>query len=483
MAKTNLPRKPIYVYEGGKAAHINPELQLRRSVMACLLWEREFYEDGQDIVSRIQSLIPKVDPQKVSQIAIEAREQMKLRHMPLLITREMARLNSHKKLVRETLSRVIQRADELAEFLSIYWKDGRQPVSAQVKKGLALAFQKFDGYSLAKYNRDGVVKLRDVLFLCHAKPVKGISGYNKEARRRGVLCPNDLGSQLYKKLVDNILETPDTWEVDLSSTLGINKKEHWERLLKEDKLGGLALLRNLRNFQKEGVDESLVVERLKSMKVARILPFRFIAAARHAPQWESHIEEAMMRCLTTQEKLVGHTVLLVDVSGSMDSLISVKSEITRLDAACGVAILAREICENVDIFTFSMKLKRIPDRHGFALRDAIVSSQEHSGTPLGIAVDSIYADKSFVGSTAKFGYCGIRDVDYKGQDLNPDRLIVITDEQSHDTVHDPRGTGRGYMINMASNKNGVGYGKWIHIDGWSEAVINYIREIEKVNCH
>ena len=32
--------------------------------------------------------------------------------------------------------------------------------------------------------------------------------------------------------------------------------------------------------------------------------------------------------------------------------------------------------------------------------------------------------------------------------------------------------------NAASNRNGVGYGEWTHIDGWSEAVIDYIAELE-----
>jgi hypothetical protein len=31
---------------------------------------------------------------------------------------------------------------------------------------------------------------------------------------------------------------------------------------------------------------------------------------------------------------------------------------------------------------------------------------------------------------------------------------------------------------VASYKNGVGYGAWTHIDGWSELVIEYIRELE-----
>ena len=57
-----------------------------------------------------------------------------------------------------------------------------------------------------------------------------------------------------------------------------------------------------------------------------------------------------------------------------------------------------------------------------------------------------------------------------------DRIIVITDEQSHDRIVVPR--GKGYVINVASARNGVGYGPWTHIDGWSEAVVDYIAAVD-----
>ena len=432
--KVNVATKNnLRTHEGAPARRINAEQQLRRSLMACLLWEDTFYEDGISIAERIAYLVPLVAPDTVSGMAIEARERMKLRHAPLWVVREMAKQPKHKGLVAETLSRVIQRADELAEFVALYWKDGRQPLSKQVKKGLAQAFTKFDAYQLAKYNRDGAVKLRDVLFLCHAKP--------KDKEQEAI----------WKQLIDGSLPAPDTWEVNLST--GKDKKATWERLLAENKLGGLALLRNLRNMAGSKVDESLVFAALDRMKTARILPFRFIAAAKHAPQWESRIERAMLKCLEGREKLPGKTVLLIDVSGSMDWEMSAKSDLKRYDAANGLAILARELCEQVAIYSFSNSVVRIPDRHGFALRDAITNSQLHGGTWLGNAVKHINASEHY------------------------DRLIVLTDEQSHDTVPNPR--GKGYVINVASYKNGVGYGAWTHIDGWSEAVIDYIFEYEK----
>ena len=58
-----------------------------------------------------------------------------------------------------------------------------------------------------------------------------------------------------------------------------------------------------------------------------------------------------------------------------------------------------------------------------------------------------------------------------------DRLIVITDEQSHDAVPQPVAKA-AYMINVASNRNGVGYGRWTHIDGFSESVLRFIHEVE-----
>jgi 60 kDa SS-A/Ro ribonucleoprotein len=437
MARLNIFNLGARTHEGAPARHISPELQLRRSVLACLLWESQFYEDGIEIAGRIAELVPKVAPEKVAGIAVEAREQMKLRQAPLLLVREMARHKTHRTLVADTLARVIQRADELAEFVAIYWKDGRVPLSGQVKKGLAAAFPKFDEYALAKYDRGGPIKLRDVLFLCHAKP--------RDAAQAGV----------WKKLIWGRLNAPDTWEVALSS--GADKREAWRRLLAENKLGALALLRNLRNIREAGVEEELVLSALGSMNTTRVLPFRFLAAARYAPQWEAALEQAMFKCVAGREKLPGKTIVLVDVSGSMTAALSRRSEMQRTDAAYGLAVLLREIGETGAVYSFSDELVEVPARRGFALRDAIDTSQRHNSTQLGKAVEGL------------------------NQKVKYDRLIVITDEQVHDQVPAPHGAG--YVINVASCKNGVGYGKWTHIDGWSESVVEYIRMLEQTTSH
>lgn len=434
----------LRTHEGAPAKVLSAGQMLRRSVLSCMLWEKEFYEDGQSIADRIRMLVPRVAAAEVAALAVEARERMKLRHVPLLLVREMARHATHRRLVAETLQRVIQRADELAEFLAIYWAEGRVPLSGQVKKGLARAFLKFDEYALAKYDRAGSVRLRDVLFLSHAKPL--------DAEQ----------ADLWKRLASNELAVPDTWEVALSAAGqadGVSKTEIWERLLSERRLGALALLRNLRNMAQAGVREDLVLAALAEMKTERVLPFRFLAAARNAMQWEEPLELAMIRSLEGRNtRLAGHTILLVDVSGSMESPLSRRSEMNRTDAAYGLAILLREIATRVSIYSFSDAVKQVPARRGLALRDAINQSQPHGGTYLGAALKQV-----------------------EWEHPRYDRLVVITDEQSHDRVAAPRGCG--YVINVASARNGVGYGAgdggWIHIDGFSEAVVEYIVELEK----
>lgn len=430
MSKLN--RTPIFTektHEGGQAARLSPEQELKRSVLACLLWENSFYEDGQDIAQRINALVSQVNPEFVADLAIESRSKYNLRHAPLWLALSLAR---HHTLQAETLTEIIQRADEISEFMAMYWKDGKVPIAAQIKKGLAVAFRKFDAYQLARY-QDGAVKLRDVMFMVRPKPA----------------TPSE--EALWKQLADQTLPVPDTWEVALSG--GADKKETFERLLKEGKLGYMALLRNLRNMREAGVDKALVEqELLRGAGRSRALPFRFVAAAVTNPPWESMIEKAMFAALESAPRLPGKTLLLIDVSGSMDGALSSKSDLNRIKAATALAMLCREVCDDVVVASFSNAVVGVPDRRGFALAEAIEGSQPHGGTYLGAAIEVLREHE-------------------KG-----DRLIVFTDEQSADRVGPP--IGRGYMVNVASEQNGVGYGDWTRITGFSEAVIDFIRNSE-----
>lgn len=430
MASVNSPaRGSVVTHEGAPAVRVSTEKELRRSVMACLLWEKEFYEEGASIAARIDELAAAVPPATLAALAIEARQQMHLRHVPLLLLNTLTRTGAGTPIVADTFPEVIRRADEMGEFMAIYWKDGKHPISAGAKKGLARAFANFDAYQLTKYKGDGKVRLRDVMFLTHPKP---------SAER----------AELYKALADDKAASADTWEVALSS--GANKKETFERLLREGNLGYLALLRNLRGMATAGVDESLILAALNERKGAQnVLPFRFVAALRAAPQFTAALDASLQQAVAALPELPGKTVVLVDVSGSMDAALSAKSDMTRMDAACALAAFTRG---NKRVFSFSQELREVPAFPGLAGIEAVRNSQPHGGTYLGKAVTWLNENVPF------------------------DRLVVITDEQSHDVVPAPK--GKGYMINVSSYKNGVGYGEWTHIDGFSENVIRYVAEVE-----
>lgn len=439
MATLNKKRKAtqrfIETTHAGAPAKRNSALEsLERSVMACLLWEDTFYEEGESIADRIARYTAEVSLQDASRIAIAAREEAHMRHAPLWIVREMARKGGMRGsyLIGNTLARVIQRPDELTEFLSIYWKDGKTPLSAQVKKGLAQAFTKFDEYQLAKYNRQKEVTLRDVLFLTHPSP---------ETRAQ---------QEMWNRLVENKLETPDTWEVALSN--GGNAKEEWTRLLAENRLGGLALLRNLRNMERAGVDSTLIRKAIRENSFNRVLPFRFISASQHVPMLEDALEEAMFRATAEMQKLPGKTALILDNSGSMYWDVAGRSSTKRVDAAAGLAMLLREICEEPVIIGFGTTAGVLPSRRGFALGEAY---RNGPGGGTNTETAKKLADKH--------GY---------------DRIIILTDEQSHQSITSPAKGAKGYVVNVGTYKNGIGYGPWTTISGWSESVVRYIQSAE-----
>lgn len=428
-------RTDVFTHEGAPAKQIKPIEQLRRSVLACMLWENEFYEGGQTIADRIMETARQVSVEEIAALAMEARHTHNIRHASLLLLCALIEKGRGSTLVSHTIEKVISRADELTELPRLYWEvnkspDLSKPLANQLKKGLDAAFRKFDAYQFAKYDRDDKVKLSDVLRIVRPRPA------------------DDAQAALFKGIRDRSLPAPDTWEVALSG--GADKKETFERLLRENRLGYMALLRNLRNMTQAGVDDGLIREKLLERRGAnRVLPFRFVAAARIVPQFERELDQAMCANVDSSPTMEGETTVLVDVSGSMDEKLSARSDLKRIDAA---AALASIINGRTRVFSFSQNVVEVPPRRGMAGIDAIITSQRHAGTFLGQAVEVVMPHVK-------------------------NRLIVITDEQSADRVPDPT-FDHAYIINVASAKNGVGYGKWIHLDGFSENIIRYIQEIE-----
>jgi len=436
MMKTNVSRSmaTLQTHEGGPARVLDAASELRRALMACLLFEDTFYENGVEIAQRIHDLSTKVPVADVAALAVEARTVQGLRHAPLWLALGLIKRGA---TLRDLLPQIMKRPDDMTEFLAMYWKDGRKPIPAQVKKGLRAAFSAFSPYQLAKYaNRDGI-KLRDVMFLVHP-----------EAKTKDL-------EDTYKLLAEDKLGNADTWEVAISAAGNdeAKRRAEWNRLLSEGKLGSLALLRNLRNISEAGVPFEVVKGAMENgLNDNRVWPLQYFAALRHAPHYALLIQDALDRRMKLEHPLAGSTAILVDVSGSMTQGMAGKSQLSLMDAAAAMAATFKG--EQVRLFSFSDEVVEVPFFNNMGTADMIVRSQNHHGTHMGAAVATVAGVAHF------------------------DRLIVITDEQSADRVPNPPRGCKGYIMNVATAKNGVGYGPWTHINGFSQAAWKYIEALE-----
>lgn len=411
-------------YEKAEAFKLTPEMELYTAVATAGLSD-QFYEKAEHKLKRICDLIEKNDAAFVAKLAIYAREAMNLRSIPLALTVELAKRYNGDALISRLTNRVVQRADEITELLAYYAltnerKDIKQlnKLSKQLQKGLAAAFNKFDEYQFGKYNRDAKVKLKDALFLVHPK------------------AKDEAQQTLFNKIVNDELQVPYTWEVELS-VLGQQKfdsaevkkdafRAKWEELIFSNKLGYMATLRNLRNILEAEVNKDAlnkVCEYLSNEKAvanSKQLPFRFLSAYRELKALyngrASKVLDALeVAVMLTAQNISGYkdetkVVIAVDVSGSMQRPISAKSKVQNYDIGLMLAMLLQSRCENVitGMFGDTWKVINVPKKN-------ILSN-----------VDEFHRREGEVGYSTN-GYLVIKDLLERKKVV--DKIMVFTDCQ------------------------------------------------------
>ena len=268
-------------HEGAKAWRMTPEWELYSTIVTTMGVEDKFYEEGEIRVRRVADLVRKTSPEFVASLAVYTREKMHLRSAPLLLLVELAQCHHGDSLVSRAVARIVQRADEITELLMCYqWRTGKKDLkklSSQLRIGLAEAFNHFDEYQFAKYDRKNrKVTLRDALLLVHPKP------------------KDDAQSALFKKILNDSLDTPYTWETELSSVGKQHfktieekdeaKKDAWQKLVASGRLGYMAMLRNLRNMCSLTIDDETMTQVCRTLsnplevERSKQLPFRFLSA-------------------------------------------------------------------------------------------------------------------------------------------------------------------------------------------------------------
>ena len=365
-------------HEGAQAYAMTPELELYTAVVTASLSDL-FYEKRDERVERIANLVGKVSPEFVARLAVYTRTEMHLRSIPLLLLVELAKVHNGDDLVARAVEKTVQRADEIMELLMCYqWRNPSRDahkklnkLSRQLQKGLQQAFNHFDEYQFAKYDRDNIsVKLRDALFVVHPK------------------AKDEQQQFLFDMIASQQLSVPYTWETELSALgqqhfeNGAERQEafrqKWEELVASGKVGYMALMRNLRNMLEADVSRAamMVVNRRLSdpIQVAKSkqLPFRYLSAYREMEKVNSLHTQAVMSAL---EAAVRHSaanikgfdentrvLLASDVSGSMWQSISPRSTVQYYDIGLMLSMLLKSRCHQViaGIFGDTWKAVNMP---------------------------------------------------------------------------------------------------------------------------
>ncbi len=266
--------KPAYNFAGEPAYKLSPEYQLA-SIALTSFTEDTYYESWDKRTERIRYLLGQVSPNFIAKLAVFSRKEMGLRTIPfiLLITAINEGLHkTHKELFRDAIRESIKRADELSNILAIYKafnKNKVKPLSNTLKRGVAEAFLKFNEYHFSKYKKiKHDISLKDALILTHPKP--------KDEKQ----------SELFKKILDDNLEIPYTWEVKLSEIPKDDiegRREFWKDIITTGKLGYMAAIRNIRNMLKVADDELIdilceYITKKELIKKSSIFPYRILSA-------------------------------------------------------------------------------------------------------------------------------------------------------------------------------------------------------------
>ncbi len=400
----------------------------------------------------MENLCQKVTGEQIIELAMECRFKQKLRHTPLWLL--VLADEYHKVAVKDAIAKIANRPDMTMDLLQMLkFRNGSYKMSKSIKKGLAKAFDQYDEYQIAKYKKSNLeLSLVDVVNLVHPKPIE----------------KNELA---LKGLVNDTLQPANTWEVSLSQ--GADKKETFERMIDENSLGALAILRNLRNMVEAGLSRNDIQKAISQVNSSWLTPLNFLAAQRNAPDYTKDIEEAMKNCFA-QEPIKGTTILAIDVSGSMGQTTSSNSKFSRMDLAFAMAAVGTYIFEDlILVFTAGSDANRKGEHMVWS---------NSAGLALFQNFDSIYHK---LGGGGIFTYQLCEWLKEKGYAKNADRLVVISDSQDIDAHYgsdkrpDTSPYKASYIIDISTHTHGIKTNNWTaEINGWSDKVFHYIKAVE-----
>ena len=454
----------------------SPEQQFYELTVNTLYGKDQFYATGQELADRfskvIEALVAKGNLDYIANMFLYARTDMNIRNMPIFGLVKFANAirstgKSYPKL-RQLVNDVVRRADQITDVLALSLTEfgSKKALPQAIKRGLSDAFNKFDEYQFAKYNRKGACSLKDALRIVHAVP------------------KSDEQSQLLAKIMTDTLSTPDTWEVALSTNgqkaeaEQVSKAVLWENLINSKKLGYQAALKNLRNMLDAGISpdaqRKLSEFLISKAATSKSLPFEFWTALKQVQGRSNIIDNAIqgaMNASVVNVPRLGERVwVIVDTSGSMRGLAEESANFF-----ASVIAKAHEGCENFALTMFDSTAKQVK----LDLTSSISANYQYLSRMGG------GGSTNFEAALAQEAVLGFK----------PDAVIVLTDNEintfgqsngwsgnsSEGAVKRAAPGAMKFVINAATSESTPmpeRFG-WHHLAGLSTKLFDYCEALQK----
>ena len=465
-------------YEAGEAYTLSPKAELLHLASTWLFREPKFYSDAFKHEDKVKESIKKVskkDAEFILKLANYLRNEQYLRTAStyLLVSAANEPCLKGTPSVQKYTPKIIKRADEITEALAmhqeIFRTDGQKGFPNSLKRGIRDAFRNFDEYQFAKYNRKGLVTFKDAIMITHPKHPSGI----------------------IKKILDDNLQIPYTWETELSKKG--NTKEVWEQLIDSGKLPYMALLRNLRNILNAKVSLNHIekvasyISSPEAVKKSKQFPFRFLSAYKELEEVPfstkllNAVEKALEISFSNIPKLPGKTFIASDVSGSMSwTSISKHSKIVPAEIGLVLSAGLNKFTEESAYGLFADTFKIIqPNKDSGILQTVRYLSKINVGgsTNGWKAINWLNTTKTHVDRIFIFTDCQLYDntgyffynentvrseLNKYKQNINPNVKTYVIDLTGYGTV------------NFPESDNSVA-----EISGWSEKIFKFVEMSEK----
>lgn len=406
---------------GGEAYRTSAEYRLASLLLTNFVTD-QFYRTTSESLQELTALIEEVDPGFATRAAVYARHEFGMRTITHAAAALLSkRLSGHAE-ARAFYDKIVARPDDMLEITAALRAFGSTRLTNGMKKGFAAAFDRFDGYQLAKYRAEGkAIKLVDMVNLVH--PV-----------------PTQRNAAALQMLVDGTLTNTETWEAKLSAAGAAatddadkadRKATAWADLIGEGKLGYFALLRNLRNIleQAPGLVPQVCAQLTDEVRLrkSKVLPFRLLTAYK---QLAGNTAEArqILAALETAADLacanmpaLENTLVVVDNSGSMGSTVAGSQHVlcNETGALFAFALAKRS---NADLMEFGTEARMIP----YNLRQ---SALDFART---------FEAQNRVGHGTDFNAI------FRNLKRSYDRIVIFSDMQGWVGFHSPKATFEAY---------------------------------------